>query len=253
MCPECAAHQECAEHTRLCFAWRQPTTTFVGGSVVTGVSSVCNAKEYDMSKYKELMDKLGEASLDIEAVLDDFPHGSNHHQQDRYNATRRTRDIDNEEEQLRTIENLLLRYQEQRVRLDEVGSDDEDGRDDAVAVGSREPTPYGLMSQTSTHYQFNTPAPQGLPLQHNVGGDGIGREDSALGFGLGIDLNEQDIFQTLTESLLNQSNPTDQPNTDLQSPSSSRRAHILPAITAGKRREPHCTSVTPQKEGHYAS
>ena len=72
-CPECRAQQECAEHTRLCFTWRQPATTFVGGSVITGVSSICNAKEYDLAKYKELMDKLGDASLDIESVLDEFP------------------------------------------------------------------------------------------------------------------------------------------------------------------------------------
>ena len=89
VCPECASHQECAEHTRLCFAWRQPSATFVGGSVVTGVSSVCNAKDYDITKYKELMDLLGEASLDIEGVLDDFPHGTNHHHQDRFNASQK--------------------------------------------------------------------------------------------------------------------------------------------------------------------
>ena len=80
-----------------------------------------------MAKYKELMDKLGDASLDIESVLDEFPTGSHHHQQDRYNASRRTRDTLNEEEQLRTIEILLLRYQEERVRLDDVLSDGEEG------------------------------------------------------------------------------------------------------------------------------
>ena len=117
-CPECRGQQECVEHTRLCFTWRQPPTTFVAGSVVTGVSSLCNAAEYDLAKYKTLMDKLGDASLDVESTLDEFPRGSQHHLQDRYNASRRTRDIQYEEEQLRTIEILLLRYQEERVRLE---------------------------------------------------------------------------------------------------------------------------------------
>ena len=53
-CPECRQQEECVEHTRLCFAWRQPSTTFVAGSVVTGVSSICNAVEYDLTKYKRL-------------------------------------------------------------------------------------------------------------------------------------------------------------------------------------------------------
>ena len=64
---------ECTEHMRLCFAWRQPTSTYVVGSVVTGVSSMCNVIEYDLSKYKELVEALGEASIDVEAALDDFP------------------------------------------------------------------------------------------------------------------------------------------------------------------------------------
>ena len=122
-----------------------------------------------MSKYKELMDKLGEASLEIEGVLDDFPTDQN-------TTSKTDTTLQGEREILimkrnnwGTIENLLLRYQEQRVRLYEVGTDDEDGRDDAVAVGSREPTPFGLMSQTSTHYQFNTPAPPGLPIGHERG------------------------------------------------------------------------------------
>ena len=45
-------------------------TTFVVGSVVTGVSSLCIVAEYDLKKYRELLDKLGDASLDIEMVLD---------------------------------------------------------------------------------------------------------------------------------------------------------------------------------------
>ena len=106
-CPQCLDSRGCVEHTRLCFTWRQPSTTYVDGSVVTGVSSLCNIMEYNLNKYKDLMDKLGETSLEVESVLDDFPTGSHHPQRERFNASRRTRDIHMEEDQLRTIEILL--------------------------------------------------------------------------------------------------------------------------------------------------
>ena len=71
-CLDCRAEDDCTEHTRLCFGWRQPATTFVMGSTVTGVSSLCNAAEYELDKYKELVEKLGEASLEVDATLDQF-------------------------------------------------------------------------------------------------------------------------------------------------------------------------------------
>ena len=205
-CPECRQQLECAEHTRLCFAWRQPLTTFVAGSVVTGVSSVCNAMEYDLTKYKLLMDKLGEASLDVESTLDEFPSGSHHHQRDRYNASRRTRDIENEEDQLRTIEILLLRYQEERVRLDDVLSEGEDDGNDAVELqdddcAPSEPSaPWGLMSRTNTHYQFNSPAPAGLDVEPSAGAPAGGVDEQDLGFGLGVGTVDPAIFRSLITS-----------------------------------------------------
>ena len=204
-CPECKRQGECVEHTRLCFAWRQPTATFLGSSVVTGVSSLCNVREYELGKYKGLMDQLGEASLDIEAVLDEIPAGSHHHQQDRYNATRRTRDIQNEEDQLRTIEILLMRYQDERSRLDDLISDGEDEGNDAVEVqdDTAPPAgmvaPYGLLSQTSTHYQFNSPAPAGLQVEHLGGAGDADQESQGWGFGFGVTPQEHETFQSILE------------------------------------------------------
>ena len=198
-CPQCLDNRGCVEHTRLCFTWRQPSTTYVEGSVVTGVSSVCNVIEYELTKYKELMDKLGEASLEVESVLDDFPSGSHQPQRERYNATRRTRDIHMEEDQLRTIEILLDRYQDERVRLQDVGSDLDSVVNDAVEVHAEPGAPYGLMSQTNTHYQFGTPAPAGLPILDEASGDAIEPDGDALGFGLGFGLESQEIFQTLLQ------------------------------------------------------
>ena len=152
------------------------------------------------------MDKLGEASLDVESTLDEFPRGSHHHQQDRYNASRRTRDIENEEEQLRTIEILLLRYQEERVRLDDVLSDGEDEGNDAVEVrddqeAPAEPiAPYGLMSQTNTHYQFNSPAPAGLDVASRADVPAGGGEEQDLGFGLGVGAVDPAFLRSLITS-----------------------------------------------------
>ena len=205
-CPECREQQECVEHTRLCFTWRQPPTTFVAGSVATGVSSLCNAAEYNLTKYKTLMDELGDASLDVESTLDEFPRGSQHHLQDRYNASRRTRDIQYEEEQLRTLEILLLRYQEERVRLDDVLSHGDDEGNDAVEVGggegihSGQAAPFGLMSQTHTHYQFNSPAPAGFDVGPSAEVPAEGQGDQDLGFGLGAGMVDPRLLQSLLNS-----------------------------------------------------
>ena len=159
VCPDCRMKEECTEHTRLCLTWRQPTTTYVAGSEVTGVSSICAIAEYDLKRYRDLLDSLGDASLEVEAVLDDFPSGAEQHRNDRYNATRRTRDIQYEEEQFVVIENLVNRYQEERVRLVDVESDGEDDVDDAVDVGSLPRGPslaseieLGSLTNTQTHF-----------------------------------------------------------------------------------------------------
>ena len=170
---------ECTEHTRLCFAWHQPTTTFIIGSVVTGVSSLCIVAEYDLKKYQELLDKMGDASLEIEAVLDDFPMGAEQHRNVRYNATRRTQDTQYEEEQFLVIESLLNRYQNERVRLTELQSDDKDGVDDVEETRPGTSGGFGLLSHTQTHYPF-TDANQ----LHLLTNPGLKRDDHGLGLGM---------------------------------------------------------------------
>ena len=134
-CLDCEKSEDCTEHSRLCFGWRQPPTTYVAGLVVTGISSGCNLVDYDISKYRDLVDKLGDVSVDIESTLDGFPLGSDIQRNDRFSRERRDRDIANEDESLSRIESLLNRYQEQTSRLDDVRSDGEDDvPNDAVSV-----------------------------------------------------------------------------------------------------------------------
>ena len=247
-CPECQEQRECVEHTRLCFTWRQPPTTFVAGSVATGVSSLCNAAEYDLTRYKTLLDNLGDASLDVESTLDDFPRGSRHHLQDRYNASRRTRDIQCEEEQLGTIETLLLRYQEERVRLDDVLSDGDDDGNDAVEVGggegshSGQAAPFGLMSQTHTHYQFNSPAPAGLDVASRADVLAGGGDEQDLGFGLGLGVVDPALLQSLITSprraSLERSPPLER-RTSYQ-PTSFRSPSRKSSVASPPRKEPEC-------------
>ena len=178
-CLDCEKNEDCTEHSRLCFSWRQPPTTYVAGSVVTGISSGCNLVDYDIAKYRELVDKLGDVSVEIESTLDTFPAGSDIQRNDRFSQTRRERDLANEDEALSRIEILLSRYQEQTSRLDDVRSDGEDDApNDAVSVRGGESTPprdeepihpgvqppgaahgrYGLMSQTNHLYPFDDEA-----------------------------------------------------------------------------------------------
>ena len=180
LCPGCLAKEACNEHSRLCFTWRQPTTTFVVGSVVTGVSSLCVIAEYDLKKYRELLDKLGDASVDIESVLDEFPLGAEQHKNDRYNASRRTRDTMMEEEQFLVIESLVNRYQDERVRLTDVESDDGTILDDAVEVGIGPGDGYGLLTHTQTYYPFSQHTPRAQDSAPEVV-----RGDQDLGLGLG--------------------------------------------------------------------
>ena len=70
-------------------------------------------------------------------VLDGFPTGAEQHRNDRFNSSRRTRDTQCEEEQFLVIENLLNRYQDERVRLHELQSEGEDQEGDEVATEER--------------------------------------------------------------------------------------------------------------------
>ena len=108
-CPGCVAKGDCVEHSRLCFKWKQPATTFVAGSVVTGISSACYLPDYDLTSYREMVDKLGDVSLDIESTLDEFPAGADPRQNERFSSERRDRDVVNEEEQLTVLSTLVLR------------------------------------------------------------------------------------------------------------------------------------------------
>ena len=186
-CLDCRAEEDCSEHTWLCFGWRQPSTTFVMGSTVTGVSSLCNIAEYELDKYKDLVEKLGEASLEVDAVLDQFPAGSEEHVNGRFNQARRERDICCKDEQLMLIENLLGRYQEQRVRLRDVHSNSEDGGiDDAVEVSAEVSGGYGLLSRTETHYTFGGRIqPEGFVLTSGQA-DEQQQVDDDRGLGLGV-------------------------------------------------------------------
>ena len=180
-CVNCRKDEDCSEHTRLCFNWRQPSTTFVQGSEVTGVSSICNIADYDLGKYRQLLEKLGDCSLEIESVLDEFPAEASQHSNDRFNKDRRERDVRNEDEQLVLIEALVYKYQEERNRLDEVETDVEDEvPDDAVNVGDQVVAQYGLLTQTNTHYAF----------------DGAGRMPGGLDITLGggVDLPGEDFL-----------------------------------------------------------
>ena len=187
-CRECEAGTECDEHSRLCFAWRQPAVTFVAGSVVTGVSSACNVAEYNIGKYKELVEKLGDTSVEIKSILDRFPAGADQQRNDSFSSSRRERDITNEDEQLMIIETLLGRYKEQRERLRELASDEEETPEQVVVRGVEEglqpddpvspvaaEARFGLMTETNTRNYFET---------QRVAFEGLGVEV------LGPDLNQ---------------------------------------------------------------
>ena len=201
-CPGCVDKGECAEHSRLCFTWKQPATTFVAGSVVTGISSACYLPDYDLTNYREMVDKLGEVSLDIESTLDEFPAGADPRQNERFSSERRERDVANEEEQLTVLSTLVLRYQEQDARLQEMDSDGDGPVDDAVDVATLDPAAYGIFSHTNTHYAFGDgPHPgAGFQLDHQQEDDrtneradsppeGLDRPLAALGLGEGVDFD----------------------------------------------------------------
>ena len=195
-CQPCRSIGGCSEHTRLCMTWPQPMATFIAGSVSTGVSSLCDIIDYDLAKYKDYLDKLGDASLEVEAVLDEFPVGSEKHLNDRFNATRRTKDIQVEEDQFGVIEMLLNRYQDHRARLRDVFDDDEEIPDDAVDVAQADVSPWGLLTQTNTLHQFGLPPHPGQPVDDGTqAAASIPEGEDMLGLGRGF--GWEDGFQSL--------------------------------------------------------
>ena len=131
---------------------------------MTSIASIHDIIEYDLTDYKGLLERLEEVSLEIEAVLDNFPAKSDKHVNDRYNLDRRSRDTRNEEVQWLVIGTLLRRQQEHTVRQQDVGSDDEDGLDDAVNVSGVRERPYVILSHTNTHYPLGNGPALGTPL-----------------------------------------------------------------------------------------
>ena len=153
-CEDCEKSDECTEHTRLCFRWKQPPSTFVDGSIVSGVSTLCNPTDYDISKYKQLLEQLDDVSAEIEATLDEFPAGAEQHSNDRYGKARRDRDVANEEEHFVMVEALLKRHQDQQALLADVEMDQEVVDDAETVHGRFDTAPFGLTSNTMTHYTF---------------------------------------------------------------------------------------------------
>ena len=149
--------------------------TFVAGSTVTGVSSLCNLADYELTKYKEMLDKLADVSVSIEEVLDDFPAGADQRQNDRYSQARRERDLMQEEEHYLLIERLLGRHQEHRLQLHDVESEAEEILDDAEEVGPGPDQPYGLTSATQSHYMFSQ------FQQHQESGTGTAAPEDEVG------------------------------------------------------------------------
>ena len=168
LCTDCESGSECIEHTRLCFSWKQPRITFVAGSTVTGVSSLCNLAEYELTKYKELLEKLSDVSVTIEEVIDEFPAGADQRNNDLYSGARRERDLRQEEEHFILIERLLGRHQEHRVRMVEVDSETEEPLDDAEDVGRSHGQPFGFVSATQSHYTFSQFQQRQESLQENI-------------------------------------------------------------------------------------
>ena len=94
--------------------------------------------------------------------------------------SRRTRDTQCEEEQFLVIENLLNRYQDERVRLHELQSEGEDQEGDEVATEERARSELEILTRTQTQFiapflTTDTPTTQEVPTT----------EIDDLGLGLG--------------------------------------------------------------------
>ena len=249
--------------------------TFVAGSTVTGVLSLCNLADYELSKYKEMLDKLADISVNIEEVLDDFPPGADQRNNDRYSRARRERDLTQEEEHYLLIERLLSRHQEHRSRLDDLESEAEEVPDDAVEVvddgeevGLGQDQQYGFTSATQSHYTFQQfqrqqdEAGTGAAAPENEEGDfqdAFDLDMQALGLGLGLQNLEQ-----AADRLAQQGRSVSPPRVDVEDgrqriPPLSPRVQILvtpprPATTtartptpAGKLPSPSRTPPRQQK------
>ena len=110
----------CTEYNRLCFSWPKAPVNFHGNSVVSGVSSIFDLTEADLTKYKTLLEAIREAALDLEGMLNSFPEDSAHRTNPRYSRERTDRDVLNEEIHMSKIEEILADHASHQERLAEL-------------------------------------------------------------------------------------------------------------------------------------
>ena len=127
---------------------------FHAGSAVIGVSVHFDLAVSDLSKYCELLERLKEASLGLDLILEGFPAESPHHSNPRYGEVRRERDIRNEVLHLGQLKNVLQRHSEVKERLDDFEESPQgETLEGLTPDGEVTPRP-GPLSGTQTHREL---------------------------------------------------------------------------------------------------
>ena len=121
VCPGCQNNHGCVERGRLCFNWTRSATYLQQGSIGTAISSKFDFALADLSHYRERVDKLTEASINLDLTIAQFPADESYPAlHPIYCKERRCKEIQDEEITFSRVESVLASHGEQRERLTEV-------------------------------------------------------------------------------------------------------------------------------------
>ena len=130
LCPGCQTNQGCEERTRLCFDWPRVSNYFQLGSTVTGVSTGFDLASSDLTKYRDKVELLVDASADLDLVMARYPVDVSYPAlHPIFCLERRQKEINDEETMFSKTEALLEQHREHRARLEEVAGDDPTDRE----------------------------------------------------------------------------------------------------------------------------
>ena len=149
--------------------------------------SVFDAMGTDLGNYKQRIEDLSEASLDLDATLDKWPRRVMDVLNPLCLKPPRDRDLTNENRQYTRIEDLVARYRSYKERMTEVNTSGDD-----IVTEQEEAREFGITSATQTFRALDNPdfilgrgqwveggaeALQEKLLQMTFRGDSFGREE----------------------------------------------------------------------------
>ena len=124
-CHSCKNQKGCVEYHHLCAQWDKTTINYYAASSIAGSSIHFDLSLGDLSNYRHVVQRVRTLAIELDFALDDFPRGAPQRSNPRYGKALPDQDIEHKDLQLSNVETVLLYFQMQRDRLDELRDDND--------------------------------------------------------------------------------------------------------------------------------